>query len=130
MMRCVLDHSPGDITDRLSAHHRTRWQRFRELLRGMRPEKLNCVRIRLPHPLPRGGKRSNRIHFRRVSREIQIETLRPRCPLDKPLESLGCMRYLLRRGHHAVMRPEIGVWLLQNPGGALEEILAGKELID
>jgi len=50
-------------------------------------------------------------------------------PLDEPVESLGRVRDLLRDGHHAFPRAEPGVGLIEDPGGAVEIILAGDELV-
>jgi hypothetical protein len=42
---------------------------------------------------------------------------------------MGRVRDLLRDGHHAFERTKCGVALLENPGGALEEVFAGQQLI-
>ena len=61
--------------------------------------------------------------------EIEVEAFGPGGALDEPVESLSRMRDLLRDGHHAFPRAEPGVGLIEDPGGAREEVLAGDKLI-
>src|SRR5262245_2849253 len=115
MMRGVLNHSPYDVADWLAAHDRTIRKWPRQILRAARAEKLDRVRICGFDHLARGGERGHRIQRLGMFLEIEIETFRPGCALDKPVESLSRVCHLLRNGHHAFLRPKPGVGLIEHP---------------
>ena len=115
MMRGVLDHGPYDVADGLAAHDRTVREWPREILWAARAEKLDRAGISGFEHLARGGERGHSIERLDVFLEIEIETLRPGCALDKPVESLSRVCRLLRNGHHAFLRPKPGVGLIEDP---------------
>ena len=55
-----------------------------------------------------------------------VEAFRAAGALDEPIERLRRVGHLLRHGHHVLLRTVAGVALIQNPGRAIEEILAGQ----
>ena len=115
MMRGMLHHGPYDVADGLAAHDRTLREWPREILRAARAEKLYCVRISGFEHLARGGERCHSIQRLGMFLEIEIETFRPGCALDKPVESLSRVCHLLGNGHHAFLRPKPGVGLIEDP---------------
>jgi hypothetical protein len=129
MMRGVLDHGPYDVAEGLAAHDRTVREWPREVLWAARAEKLYRVRIRGFEHLARSSERGHSIERFDVFLEIEIETFRPGCAFNKPVESLSRVCHLLRNGHHAFLRPKPGVGLIEDPRGMREEFLAGKQLL-
>lgn len=128
-MRGVFDDGPYDVADGLAAHDRTGRQRLGESLRAARADEVDRVcEGRFEH-LAGGGERGHLRNDLGVLRKIQIEALRPRGAFDKPVDGLRRVRDLVRHGHHFVARTEAGVGLVEDPGGALEELLAGEQLI-
>jgi hypothetical protein len=129
MMRGVLDHGPHDFADGLAAYDRAGREGPREILRAARAEKVDGVGICRCERLAGGGERGYSLEGLGVFLEIEVEACGPGCALDEPVESLSRVRDLLRDGHHAFPRAEPGVGFIEHPGGAVEEILAGDELI-
>ena len=115
MMRGVLNHGPYDFADGLAAHDRTVREWPREILRAARAEKLDRVRICGFEHLARGGEGGYSVQRLGMFLEIEIETFRPGCALDKPVEGLSGVCHLLGNGHHAFLRPEPGVGLIEDP---------------
>ncbi len=115
-MSGVLYHRPYDVTDRLTAHHRTGRQRRSKILRAARPDELHRVRVRCFEHLASGGKGRDIRKVLRVFLEIEIKTFRSGCAFDKPVESLCRVSNLLRRRHHALLWAEFRMGLIKDPG--------------
>ena len=127
-MRGVLDHGPYDVADGLTAHDGAGRQRTVETFGAERAEEMDGVGVGGCQPLARGGERGDSGKSFAVSLEIEIEAFRTGGAFDKPIEGLGHVRYLLGDGHHAFCWTELGVGLVEDSGGASEEVLAGEEL--
>ena len=116
MMRGVLDHGPDDVADGLAAHDRAgrKWQG--EVLRTARAQKMDRVRVGRFEHLPGGGEGLHTFKGLGVFLKIKVETFPAGCAFDEPIESLGRVCDLLRDRHHAFLRAEPGVGLIENPG--------------
>ena len=129
VMGGVFDHGPYDFATGLAAHDRAGREWARQILRAARAEKVDGVGERRGERLAGGGERGHGLQGSGVFGEIQVETLGPGCALDEPVESLGGVGDRLGDGHHAFHRTESGVGLIEDAGRALEEILAGEQLV-
>ena len=87
-----------------------------EILRAARAEKLDRVRVGRFEHLAGGGERGHTVEGLGVFLEIEVETFPAGCAFDEPVESLSRVRDLLRDGHHAFLRTEPGVGLIEDPG--------------